>query len=474
MVSGRVAALSAALVLLTSAACGNTPPAPGSVAAPPASPDTTGANGLMGATPSTPAPIDLQRFADWKNAFRAKALAAGISPKTFDAALGDVTPNAKILEADQKQPESNRAIWDYIDTAVSAKRITNGTALLKEHAKILSHIQKLYGVSPRFVVAIWGLESNYGVNVGGYNIFESLATLAFDGRRQGWAESELLSALKIVERGDVKPEEMMGSWAGAMGQTQFVPSAYLTYAVDDDGDGRRDLFQSIPDVLASTANFLAKWNWRAGEGWGEEVKVPKGFDYSAADPTITLPMTRWRQLGIRTLKGAKVPGSERQGALFLPAGYRGPAFLLSDNFKSILHYNNSTAYGLAVGLLADRLKGAAPIAGEWPKSERPLTSDERREMQDLLNKLGFNVGDVDGVFGAQTRLAIKSYQKKIGEPADGFPTPELLDHMRTDAAPSAAGNPAASPPADTPASGSSGPAPSPPAATPSTPKGGNH
>ena len=389
--------------------------------------------------------IDLNKFNEWRNSFRQKALAAGISPKTFTAALDSVTPNPSIIAADGRQPETTRAIWDYLDSAVSAKRVANGTQLLTQHTAILTHIQRLYGIAPRFVVAIWGMESNYGSNVGGYNVFEALATLAYQGRRASYAESELLSALKIADRGDATPAEMMGSWAGAMGQTQFMPSAYLAYAVDDDGDGHRDLFASIPDILASTANFLAKWNWRTGESWGEEVKIPKKFDYSAADPTITLPMSRWRQLGIRTLKGARIPGGVREAALFLPAGHKGPAFLLRDNFKTILRYNNSTAYGLAVGLLADRLKGAHPLTTAWPREERPLTAEERREMQDLLNKLGYQVGDADGILGAQTRLAIKSYQKKIGQPADGFATVALLERLRADAAPPAADTSGATP-----------------------------
>jgi membrane-bound lytic murein transglycosylase B len=392
--------------------------------------------------------IDLQRFAAWRTSFRAKALAAGISPETFDKALGKVAPNPSVMQADQRQPESTKTIWDYLDSAVSAKRVATGQDLSKQHIQLLSRVTSLYGVAPQYIVAIWGLESNFGVNTGGYNVFEALATLAFDGRRSAYAERELIAALKIADRGDKAPADMTGSWAGAMGQTQFTPSAYLDYAVDEDGDGHRDLFSSVPDIIASIANFLGKSGWRKGEIWGEEVVVPRGFDYSAADPTITQDMSTWRKLSIRTVKGAHVPGGPHKAALFLPGGYRGPAFLLYDNFSTILRYNNSTSYGLAVGTLADRLKGAAPIKASWPREERALSLAERKEVQDLLNRLGYEVGEVDGILGAQTRLALKAYQRKIGQPADGFATVALLEHLRATA-------PAAPPAATTPP----GPAP---------------
>lgn len=392
----------------------------------------TAATGLAAGQPAAIA-IDLEKFKVWRDDFRKRALESGISAKTFDLALGKVTPNPAIIQADQKQPETARAIWDYLDSAVSDKRLARGKEMLAANDKVLKHVNALYGVAPRFVVAIWGVESNYGSNIGGYNVFEALATIAYQGRRVTFAERELMAALEIADRGDKDPSQMMGSWAGAMGQTQFLPSTYLKFAVDDDGDGHRDLFSSIPDILASTANFLSKWEWRTGEGWGEEVKIPAKFDYSSADPTILLPMKRWRELGLRDLKGARVSSSLRQAALFLPAGHKGPAFLLRDNFRTLLRYNNSTAYGLAIGLLADRLKGAAPVAHSWPRDERPLTIEERMELQTLLSGLGYQVGQPDGILGSQTRLAIKAYQKKIGQPADGFATVALLDRLRQDA-----------------------------------------
>jgi membrane-bound lytic murein transglycosylase B len=393
--------------------------------------------------------IDKQAYKDWLKAFRAKALAAGISRKTFDAALGKVQPNPDILVRDQAQPEVGQAVWDYLDNATSQKRIDTGSTQLAANSVTLDKIEQQYGVDRHTLVAIWGLESNYGTIVGKFNIFEGLATLAYEGRRRDFAETELIAAMKIVERHDVKVERLVGSWAGAMGQTQFLPSAYLAYAVDEDGDGRHDLFDSVPDVLASMANFLSKSGWTKDAKWGEEVKLPPTFDYALADPAIKLPMTRWHELGVATLDGKPVPGDALDAAVFLPGGYKGPAFLTLDNFRVFLRYNNSTSYALGVGLLGDRLSGSAGVSAPWPRDERPLTLSERIELQTLLNQLGFGTGTPDGIIGAGTRASIRAYQKKINLPADGFATVALLARMRTDA--SSAASPAApSSPSSTP------------------------
>jgi len=391
--------------------------------------------------------IDEAAYKAWLRAFRDKALATGISRATFEAALGKVQPNPDILTRDQAQPEFAQAVWDYLDNATSEKRIDTGLNEVAANSATLDKVEQQFGVDRHTLVAIWGLESNYGTITGKFNIFEGLATLAYEGRRRDWAENELLAALRIVERGDVKVDRLVGSWAGAMGQTQFIPSAYLAYAVDEDGDGRHDLFDSVPDVLASIANFLDKSGWTKGQKWGEEVNLPRGFDYALADPTIKLPMSRWHELGIATLGGKVVPSSDTQAALFLPAGYKGPAFITYDNFRIFLKYNNSTPYALAVGLLGDRLGGSAPLASAWPRDERPLTLSERLELQTLLNQLGFNVGKPDGLIGAGTRAAIRSYQLKNSLPADGFATVELLTRLRSDAGASASTAAPAAPPA---------------------------
>ncbi|MFZ1990118.1 MAG: lytic murein transglycosylase [Alphaproteobacteria bacterium] len=411
----------------------------GCAAMDPADPPAAAASapsGVSAATvPGGPIVIDQKAYSDWLKSFRAKALAAGISRVTFNAALGKVKPNPDIIARDQAQPEVAQAVWEYLDNATSQKRIDNGSTQLAANAVTLDKIEQQYGVDRHTLIAIWGLESNYGTIVGKFNIFEGLATLAYEGRRRDWAENELISALKIVERHDVKPERMVGSWAGAMGQTQFIPSAYLNYAVDEDGDGRHDLFDSVPDVLASIGNFLAKSGWTKDQKWGEEVKLPKDFDFALADPTIKLPMSRWHELGVATLDGKTVPAADASdAAVFLPGGYKGPAFLTFDNFRVFLKYNNSTPYALAAGLLGDRLGGSAGVSAPWPRDERPLTLSERIELQTLLTQLGYASGKADGIIGGGTRAAIRAYQLKINVPADGFATVALLARLRTDAA----------------------------------------
>lgn len=423
--ASRLAVLATCLATLVGCADAGSPA--------PSAPPAAAATGTTAATPGAPIVIDQTAYKAWRQSFRDKALAAGISRATFEAALGKVQPNADILARDQAQPEFAQAVWDYIDNATSQKRIDAGLTQLSANSATLDKIEQQYGVDRHTLVAIWGLESNYGTITGKFNIFEGLATLAYEGRRRDFAETELLAALKIVERHDVKIERLVGSWAGAMGQTQFIPSAYLAYAVDEDGDGRHDLFDSVPDVLASIANFLDKSGWIKGETWGEEVKLPQNFDYALADPAIKLPMSRWHDLGVASLDGKVVPAGDQQAALFLPAGYKGPAFITLDNFRVFLRYNNSTPYALAAGLLGDRLAGASGVSASWPRDERPLTLSERLELQTLLNQLGFDVGKPDGLIGAGTRSAIRAYQLKAGMPADGFATVGLLTRLRSEA-----------------------------------------
>jgi membrane-bound lytic murein transglycosylase B len=371
-----------------------------------------------------------QSFAQWRDGFRTQALAAGISTQTFDAAFEGIEPDDSVVTADRSQPEFSRPVWQYLDSAVSPARVRNGQDRLLQNAEVLQGIDSTYGVDRETVVAIWGMESNFGQQMGSKNVIRSLATLAYEGRRPDFGRDQLIAALQILQHGDVPPSNMIGSWAGAMGQTQFIPTTYNQYAVDFDGDGRRDIWGSSPDALASTANYLKTSGWQHGQTWGFEVRLPQGFDYALAEMSIRKPMAEWLRLGVRPASGTLPSDPQASVSLVLPAGYRGPAFLVTDNFRAILKYNNSTSYALAVGLLADSFKGGGQLAGRWPVEDTPLSRSERLELQQTLTDRGLAPGTVDGIIGANTRQAIRTYQQSIGQPADGYPTPALLQQLR--------------------------------------------
>jgi membrane-bound lytic murein transglycosylase B len=373
-----------------------------------------------------------QTFAEWQAGFRKDALAAGISPALFDRAFAGVTVDMSVIRADRSQPEFARPVWEYLDGALSALRVRKGQGLLYQYADILQSIEQRYGVDRQALVAVWGMESNFGSFQGDKSVIQSLATLAYEGRRPGFAHSQLLAALQILQQGDIEPEKMLGSWAGAMGQTQFIPTTYNTHAVDFDGDGRRDIWGSPADALASTAHYLQSSGWQKGQPWGFEVQLAEGFDYVLADGSIRKTVAEWMQLGLKLPNGASVPpGSEQlSAALLLPAGYRGPAFLILDNFRAILKYNNSSSYALAVSLLSERFSGAGLIIGEWPKDDLPLSRSERIELQSLLTAHNYDAGTADGIIGANTRKAIRTAQQSFGWPADGYPTHKLLEGLR--------------------------------------------
>jgi lytic murein transglycosylase len=372
-----------------------------------------------------------QSFEQWREGFRAQALAAGISEQTFDAAFQDVEPDESVVTADRSQPEFTRPVWQYLDSAVSPARVRNGQERLQQNAEVLQRIDATYGVDREVAVAIWGMESNYGQQMGSKNVIRSLATLAYEGRRPDFGRDQLIAALQILQHGDVPPTNMIGSWAGAMGQTQFIPTTYNHYAVDFDGDGRRDIWGSSSDALASTAHYLKSSGWQHGQSWGFEVRLPQGFDYAQADMDIRKPMSEWLRQGIKVAGGNLPSDPQASVSLLLPAGYRGPAFLVTENFRTILKYNNSTSYALAVGLLADSFKGGGQVVGQWPVNDEPLSRSERIELQEQLTKRGFQPGTADGIIGANTRRAIRAYQQSIGFPADGYPSTELLSHLHS-------------------------------------------
>ena len=383
-----------------------------------------------------PVPDTVERpleFVAWIAAFRMEAMGQGISAKTFDDAFRDVTLNQRVVELNENQPEFNRSIWDYMDSAVSDDRVERGRELLHQHRKIFKNVQRQYGVPSSIITGIWGLESNFGKNLGGFNVIEALATLAYQGRRAAFGREQLFAALKIIEEGDIAPERMTGSWAGAMGQTQFIPTVFLQYARDGNGDGKRNLWDTLPDVLASTANYLQQKAWESGQPCFDEVRLPDGFNYSEADISIEKPVREWKDEGVLRIDGRKLPKSvaDANAAVIVPAGHHGPAFIAYPNFKAVLAYNNAVSYALAVCQLAKRFEGGKPIKTPWPRQEDPLVGrSDRMELQSLLAKRKFDVGEPDGVIGQRTRRAIRDFQKTEGLVQDGYATMALLLRLR--------------------------------------------
>ena len=387
----------------------------------PAAPVTSAPATQTGGEAETPP----QDFSRWLAGFRATARAAGIDTSTLHSAFEDVRYLPRVVEMDRAQPEFTRAVWDYLDTAVSPQRVARGREKLLEVRPDADAAAARYGVPSAILTAIWGMESNYGTNYGNIPSIDALATLGFDGRREAWARAQLLAALKILQNGDIGRAQMVGSWAGAMGQTQFLPTNFLAYAVDADGDGRRDLWGSMPDVMASTANFLARSGWQAGQPWGLEVQLPPAFDPGRADPLVRQSSDRWAAEGVRAVGGGALP-ELADAAILLPAGARGPAFLVGSNFRAILRYNNATSYALAVGLLAQRLAGGAAVQAPWPRDLPTLARHQVLALQAALNRRGFDSGSPDGLLGPATRAAIRQYQRSVGATADGYPDRALL------------------------------------------------
>ena len=367
-----------------------------------------------------------QKFARWVVEFSTFAREAGIDEATLHIAFDNVRFIPRVIELDRAQPEFTRTVWDYLDNAVSSARIARGQQLLQLRPEV-NDIAGRYGVSAEVLVAIWGMESNYGSFVGDIPTIDALATLGFEGRREAWARGQLLAALKILQNRDIDRTQMIGSWAGAMGQTQFLPSNYLAYAVDADNDGRRDLWRSLADVMASTANFLASVGWQAGQPWGLEVRLSPGFDYARAD--VRQPASAWASEGVQSMDGAPLPVLA-DSSILLPASARGPAFLIGPNFRTILRYNNSSSYALAVSLLAQQIVGGPAVRSPWPRELQALTRSQLLALQTALNARGFGSGTPDGMIGPATRDGVRGYQRSLGLPADGYPTLDLLQSLQ--------------------------------------------
>ena len=369
-------------------------------------------------------------FRRWIEGFRSKALRNAISASTFDASFKRVHYNTSVIQKDRNQSEFTKQIWEYLDSAVSDTRVSNGKQALGRNRDLLDQIEAKYGVEKEVVAAIWGLESAYGTFRGSLPLIESLATLAFDGRRRGFFEEQLIAALKIIQQGNVSPRNMTGSWAGAMGHTQFIPTSYLAYAVDFTGDGKRDIWSDNPaDALASTAAYLARFGWRKGQPWGVEVSLPKGFDYGLSGERIKKSVADWTALGIRDAAGRKIP-EHGAASILLPAGAQGVPFMIFQNFHVIERYNKADAYVIAVGHLSDRIMGGPALRAGWPRGDRSLKISEKQEMQERLTSAGFNTQGIDGVIGPNTIAAIRAFQARVGMIPDGYASLEILRRLR--------------------------------------------
>ena len=431
----QVAVAAALPVFTASPAPNSTPGVPRdtkqeTLASPPALRSGSSATDLPGATATA------KGFTAWRSEFMAQAAQAGISAATVRNVLGTAQWVPRVVELDGSQAEFTRTPWAYLDSAASPLRIRQGRGKLTEHAAELERAAERYGVPATVITAIWGMESNYGSNFGSFRTVDALATLAYEGRRRTWAQKELLAALKIIDAGDIAPERMIGSWAGAMGHTQFLPSVFLAHAVDADGDGHRDIWGSVADVTASTAAFLQSEGWRRGEIWGAEVRLPTTFDYRQSELSVRKSAAQWAAEGVEMA----APGASRlppldSASVITPAGALGPAFLVGHNFRTLLRYNNAITYALGVSQLSQQLDGGPGVLSPWPRHLPPMSREQLKTLQVALSERGFDAGEPDGVQGPATRAGVRAFQQSRGLVPDGYATVELLDLLHPDRAP---------------------------------------
>lgn len=387
-------------------------------------------------------PENEQHFQTWLNEFKQKARQKGISDRTLNLAFKGIKLNQNVIESDRKQPEFTRTFYEYFNSAVSRDRVIVGKKQYQKHLPLLQEVSQKYGIPTQILVSFWGMETNYGRYTGNIPIIQSLATLAYDPRRTTFFSQQLMAALQIIDQGHVDPNQMKGSWAGAMGQVQFMPSNYLKYAVDGDGDGKINLWDSLPDAFHSAGHFLQTLGWNSEQGWGKEVSLPKGFDYALADGKTQRTLKAWKALGIQEANGQSLLFNDsalkatQTAKLLLPSDYRGPAFLVYDNFQVIKRWNNSNNYALAVGHLSNRILGQPPLTKKRPKDDKGLTRDQMKQIQSALNQLGYNAGEPDGVAGSKTRNALRSFQVANQYPADGAPSYRMLQLLKKQQSPS--------------------------------------
>src|SRR3954470_5759048 len=402
-------------------------PGPGGAAPPWSGEDGASGHPLMTASAIREAAANFNNCvaAMWPDAARRH-----ISQESFQRFTAGLEPDLRIMDLMDSQPEFTKAIWDYLDILVNDNRLAKGKEILAKYKPQFDAAEKAYGVDRYAIASIWGIESNYSTQMGDRNVLNSTATLACIGRRQAYFKDEFLTALEILNRGDLRPEQMRGSWAGAFGPTQFMPTAFKRYAVDGDGDGRRDVVDNPADLIASTANNLRKDGWQSGQPWGYEVVLPQGFNYMLADRAKAMTMAQWEKLGLKRPTNQPFPHPAEKAYLLAPAGAQGPGFLMLQNFRVIMKYNPAEAYALAIGHFADRLRGGQAFVQPWPRQERELSRAERLELQQLLAQRGFYRGTPDGQFGGQTREALRNFQASIGVPADGFASSDALNRLR--------------------------------------------
>ena len=370
-----------------------------------------------------------QSFESWVEELRQEAVLLGLSEQTLRVLDELEAPLERVLELDDSQPEFVQTFSRYLSLRVTPNQIRRGIDLMQEHRPLLDEVRQLYGVQSHYLVAFWAIESNYGRNTGGFSVLQALATLAFDPRRAEFFRGQLLIALQIIDDGHIQAEDMSGSWAGAMGQLQFMPNIFSRYGVDGDGDGRVDIWNSLPDIFHSAANFLSQSGWRGDERWGREVILPSDFDFNLSGTNVSKSLDEWQALGVRQVDGNPSPVASMRGSVVLPSGANGPAFLAYNNFRTTMTYNPSTFYALTVGHLADRFTGGGPVQ-RMVVDEQAMSVANVMELQELLNGLGFSSGEPDGRVGRQTRSAIRAYQSDINLPTDGHASNQLLENLR--------------------------------------------
>ncbi len=368
-------------------------------------------------------------FSTWLLSLKSEAMESGLNGDVVNRALDGVQPIERVIELDRRQPEFSLTFSKYLSGAISDKRVAQGKELLIKHRELLSSVSQKFGVQPRFLIAFWGLETNFGQYFGAFPLVGALATLAHDKRRAKFFRAQLLAALQIMSEGDI-PVDVKSSWAGAMGNFQFIPTTYLDSAIDGDGDGRRDLWGSLDDAFSSAANYLSRSGWNPELTWGREVQLPNGFDFALAGLDTTKSLAEWQTLGVRRADGQNLPGVEVSGSIIVPSGHRGPAFMVYSNFNAIMTWNRSIFYAIAIGHLSDRIIGKGGLVTPPPVDDKPMSRAQSMELQSLLTARGFDTGGADGVVGPKTRRAIRAYQISEGLPPDSYPSLNLLERIR--------------------------------------------